>query len=73
MELEGEYLILVDGKNRRVEHPKRKKQKHCKFLKRGDCRVAEKIREEKKVLNSEIRKTLAIFNAEQTVSTEQGG
>lgn len=64
MEVQDEYLILVDGKSRKLETPKRKKQKHCKFLVRGNCRVAEKFLEGKKVLNSEIRKALAIFNKE---------
>ncbi|MCL2368957.1 MAG: KOW domain-containing RNA-binding protein [Oscillospiraceae bacterium] len=63
LEVDDQYLILTDGKRRRVEHPKRKKTKHCVFLARGDCRVALKIKEEKKVANSEIRRALAAFAA----------
>ena len=28
LETDGEYLLLADGKSRRIEAPKRKKQKH---------------------------------------------
>ena len=28
--IEGDYLILADGKRRTIEHPKRKKKKHVK-------------------------------------------
>ena len=28
LKVEGEYLLLVDGKRRKVDHPKRKKAKH---------------------------------------------
>lgn len=63
LEVEGDYLILVDGKSRRVEHPKRKKEKHCAFLSRAEDRVSEKIRVGEKVNNSEIRRAIAAFCA----------
>ena len=63
LEVEGDYIVLVDGKSRRVEHPKRKKKKHCMFLAREDSRVSEKLRCAEKVGNSEIRKALAVFSA----------
>ena len=55
------YLILIDGKSRRLEHPKRKKEKHCMFLAREHCRVSEKLRVGEKVVNSEVRRALAAF------------
>jgi len=65
LEAEGAYLTLVDGKSRRVEHPKRKKEKHCDFLaRRADCRVSEKLRLGEKVNNSEIRRAIAAFLAD---------
>ena len=57
--VEGEYLLLADGKTRRLERPKRKKRKHVVFQKRFACRTAEKIRDGEKLNNSELRKTLA--------------
>ena len=61
LETEDEFLLLADGKTRKLESPKRKKRKHAEFVQHSDCRVAEKIRGEEKVTNSELRKTLAAF------------
>lgn len=59
LETEGDFLLLADGKTRRLESPKRKKRKHTAFRAHGDCRVAEKIRSGEKFTNSELRRTLA--------------
>ena len=64
LNVDGEYLLLADGKTRRVEAPKRKKRKHTAFAARCQCRVAEKIRSDEKITNSELRKTLAAFGEE---------
>lgn len=61
---EGEFLLLADGRTRKIESPKRKKRKHAAFVARSDCRVAEKIRSDEKITNSELRKTLAAFGGE---------
>jgi len=75
--VDGEYVILVDGKSRRLEHPKRKKQKHCMFLTSDGYRLSEKLRADEHVTNSEVRRALATFNAgaeEQSENeTEPGG
>lgn len=63
-EEEEEFLLLADGKTRKIESPKRKKRKHAVFAARYDCRVAEKIRSDEKITNSELRKTLAAFGEE---------
>ena len=52
-------LTLVNGKNRPVEKPKRKKRKHVEKVLRSETRVAEKIRSGDKVLNGELRRDLA--------------
>ena len=62
LDTDGEFLLLADGKTRRLENPKRKKRKHTEFVERNDCRVAEKLRSEEKVTNSELRRTLAVFD-----------
>ena len=61
VDTDGEFLMLADGKTRRLENPKRKKRKHTEFVDRVDCRVSEKIRSEEKVTNSELRRTLAVY------------
>ena len=56
---DGGFLTLVNGKDRTLEKPKRKKCKHAKKVLRSETRVAEKLRNGDKVLNSELRRDLA--------------
>ena len=71
IDTDEQYVYLADGKGRRLEQPKRKKRKHVRKLPQTDTRVAEKIRNGDKVLNSELRRELAI--AGQNNSQNQGG
>ena len=57
--VEGEYLLLADGKSRKVESPKRKKRRHVLFVADDGTRLAEKIKGQEKITNSELRRTLA--------------
>ena len=57
--VEGEYLLLADGKSRKVESPKRKKRRHVLFVSAEETRLAEKIKSEEKITNIELRRTLA--------------
>ena len=66
------YAFLADGKQRKIENPKRKKLKHLRFAARIDSRVAAKLREGDKVLNSELRRDLAVFG-QKFNSQNQGG
>ena len=61
LNVEGEFLLLADGRNRKLEQPKRKKRKHVVFAGQSDSRTAEKIRSEENITNSELRRTLAAF------------
>ena len=68
--IQDEYSLLADGKSRREEKPKRKKNKHIKLEGRADGPIAEKLIEGEKVTNNEIRRTLAKYAAERG---EKGG
>ena len=59
LDTQEEFLLLADGKRRRVESPKRKKRKHVSFVGESHSVVAEKIRSSEKITNSELRKALA--------------
>ena len=67
---EGEYLLLADGKSRRVEAPKRKKRRHVLFVAAEETRVSEKIKNNEKITNSELRRTLAAYREEVHPSQE---
>lgn len=64
LRVEGEYLLLADGKSRKVESPKRKKRRHVLFVADDDTRLSAKIRSDEKITNSELRKALAEYREE---------
>ena len=66
------FLTLVNGKDRTLEKPKRKKRKHIQKVLRSETRVAEKLRLGDKVLNSELRRDLAYFSQDMQ-SNNLGG
>ena len=64
LETDDDWLTLVNGKDRTIEKPKRKKCKHTRKVLRSDTRVAAKLRSGDKVLNSELRRDLAYLSRE---------
>ena len=72
LEADDTYLMLADGKGRRIEKPKRKKRKHTSKVLRSETRIAEKLRCGDKVLNSELRRDLA-YLAREMQSNNLGG
>ena len=67
---EDEYLLLADGKTRKVETPKRKKRRHTLLVASKETRVSLKIKGEEKVTNSELRRELAVFRETDYPSQE---
>ena len=70
---DGRYVMLVNGKDRTLDKPKRKSPRHVKKVLRSETRVAEKLRAGDKVLNSELRKDLAFFAKEMQSIDLLGG
>jgi len=64
---EDEYSLIADGKNRRYEKPKRKKNKHLKYEGIANDIIAAKLTEVGNVTNNEIRRTLAQYAADHNV------
>ena len=64
IEADDLYLMLVNGKDRKLDKPKRKKRKHTNKVLRSETRVAAKLRNGDKVLNSELRRDLAYLSRE---------
>ena len=62
--IEEKYFLLANGKNRTLENPKRKKQKHVEKVLRSETRVAAKLLSGNKVLNGELRRDLAFLARE---------
>ena len=66
------YVMLVNGKDRTLDKPKRKSRRHIQKVLRSETRVATKLRSGDKVLNSELRRDLA-FYARTMQSNDLGG
>ena len=66
LKTEENFVYLADGSLRRIENCKKKKRKHVKVID-SECtsRVAQKLRSDEKVLNSEIRKALSDISKAQ--------
>lgn len=59
--VQEDFLLLADGKRRRVEAPKRKRAKHAVLVEESVGLVSEKIRSSEKITNSELRKAIAAY------------
>ena len=68
---EGVYVLIANGKDRKLERPKRKKLKHIRFVTRTDSRIAAKLRSGEKVLNSELRRDLASVGRDSAPNQEE--
>lgn len=64
---EGEYVYLVDGKNRKVSHPKKKKKKHVEPVFTKELSTMEKIQRNQKVTDEEIKHLIRCFKREEQV------
>ena len=56
---DGVYAMIVNGRDRRTDKPKKKKLKHLELVERGTDRTDEKLRAGEKVTNIELRRALA--------------
>jgi len=70
---QGDFLLLADGKSRKLESPKKKKIKHTVFIDENDTRVGFKIRSGQKVTNADIRRLLSDYNSGRNLQQTLGG
>ena len=59
--IEGEYLYLVDGANRTLERPKKKKRKHVQPTKNINYILQEAILHKKNLKDADFRSALKDF------------
>ena len=65
---EGDFLLLADGRRRRVESPKRKRRKHVSLQGPCDERTRLKLQSDSRLTNSEIRKALALWTGDENAN-----
>ena len=66
--IDENYVFISDGDMRRVDNPKKKKIKHLLIMKKQAKNVMDKMRDSKRITNSDIRRCLMVFkdDLEQT-------
>jgi ribosomal protein L14E/L6E/L27E len=68
------YVSLADGKRRKLESPKKKKLKHVSFYSTNETRMGDKLRNDEKVTNAELRRALSELEASNGENhTDLGG
>ncbi len=58
IDMEEEYLILSDGRTRRLEQPKKKKKKHVQITHDRIDMLADKLIHGDKISNADVRRSL---------------
>ncbi|MCL2854202.1 MAG: KOW domain-containing RNA-binding protein [Defluviitaleaceae bacterium] len=61
----SEYALLVDGKSRRVENPKRKKAKHLQPTNIVDAGIVQLITSQTQLKDADFRTALKRWNKEE--------
>jgi len=64
-----EYSMIADGRGRRIEKPKLKKNKHLKLEDKAEGPIADKLKDNERVTNNELRRFLRAI----TDLKEEGG
>ena len=65
VDTEGDFLLLADGKERKLNSPKRKRRKHAQRAGLSDHPVLLRLRAGELVGDSEVRRALAAFRDER--------
>jgi len=64
---EGDFAFISNGKERKIEKPKKKKLKHLKILSLKDDYISQKLVGGQKISNAEIRKSLKKLEPDRQV------
>ena len=60
--IDDEYVCIVDGNLRRVDSPKKKKIKHLKTEGVVIDKIREKLEQDKKIFDAEVKSALRPYN-----------
>mgnify|MGYP001275710880 CR=1 FL=1 len=69
--VDANYVFIVDGDLRKIEKPKKKKIKHLELTGIVVDSLSEKLKNNLKVTNSEIRKALSALEIEADSSSDR--
>lgn len=60
--VDEQYVLIADGALHRLAKPKKKKVKHLKFMQCSIEQIAQKLKDETKVFDSEVRTAIESLN-----------
>ena len=63
--IDEQFVLISDGKHRKIDAPKKKKVKHLVSLGEVSQETAQKLIDQKPITNGEIRKVLAEIKAKK--------
>lgn len=63
IEVDEEYVYLVDGKIRTLDKPKKKKKKHIQIIYKVPEVIAEKLKTGQAIENEEIKRAIKLYQA----------
>lgn len=61
IDVDKEYVYLVDGLLRKIDNPKKKNKKHIQVIREVQIDIAEKYRNSQKIENEEIKRTIKLY------------
>lgn len=67
------FCYLVDGKVRKCDNPKKKKEKHVKSVSYVAASLQEKLANGERLTNSEVRRAISTYYEEMNQSGFEGG
>ena len=68
--IDDQYVLIADGKLRKVQNPKRKKLRHLSIRPYVAQEIRQSLQQQQMLLDSDVRKALAAF--EQAEQKEEG-
>jgi len=69
---EKDYVLIADGRGRKIDKLKRKNPKHLRLITASDCRLKTKILNGEKFTDSEIRRSLQQIAVRENGESENG-
>lgn len=67
---DNDYVYLVDGRNRTLDKPKRKKRKHIQPIYHVESQIIRKLDNDEKIINEDIKRTIKLWEQQ---SQNSGG
>lgn len=61
IDVDDEYVYLVDGKLRKMNNPKKKNKKHIQVIRQMWLSIAEKCQNDQKIENEEIKRIIKLY------------